>query len=76
MQHHHASLEITVAAKHRVSVNLATEEYQELSVMSEKYLVSMAWLSRQAIRDFLERYRDEDLQLPLVPTSEEQGPRS
>ena len=50
-----------MAAKHCVSVNLAEEEYRELSDMAEKYLVSTAWLSRQAIRDFLERYRDEDL---------------
>ena len=64
-----------MAAKHRVSVNLVEEEYQELSEMAGKYLVSMAWLSRQAIRDFLQRYRDEDLQLPLALTSEEQGPR-
>ena len=64
-----------MAIKHRVSVNLAEEEYQELSVMADKYLVSMAWLSRQAIRDFLEQYRDEDLQLPLALNTEEQGPR-
>ena len=64
-----------MAIKHRVSVNLAEEEYQVLSVMADKYLVSMAWLSRQAIRDFLERYRDEDLQLPLALNTEEQGPR-
>ena len=35
--------ETTVAVKHRVSVNLAEEEYRELSVMANKYLVSMAW---------------------------------
>ena len=43
--------------------------------MANKYLVSMAWLGRQAIRDFLERYRVEELQLPLALTSEEQGRR-
>ena len=64
-----------MAAKHRVSVNLAEVEYHELSLMADKYRVSMAWLSRQAITDFLERYRDEDLQLPLALTSEQQGPR-
>ena len=71
----HVQPDTTVATKHRVSVNLAEEEYRELSVMANKYLVSMAWLGRQAIRDFLERYRVEELQLPLVLTSEEQGRR-
>ena len=51
----HVQPDTTVAAKHRVSVNLAEEEYRELSVMANKYLLSMAWLGRQAIRDFLER---------------------
>ncbi len=41
--------------------------------MADKYLVSMAWLSRQAIRDVLERYWDEELQLPLGPRSQGQG---
>ena len=54
-----------MAAKHRVSVNLSAEEYQELSWMAEKYRVSMAWLSRRAIGDFLERCQQETLQLPL-----------
>ena len=54
-----------MAAKHRVSVNLSAEEYQELSWMAEKYRVSMAWLSRRAIGDFLERLQEETLQLPL-----------
>ena len=54
-----------VAAKHRVSVNLAQEEYHELAALSEQHRVSMAWLSRQAIIEFLERYRNDELQLPL-----------
>ena len=54
-----------MAVKHRVSVNLSAEEYQELSWMAEKYRVSMAWLSRRAIGDFLERCQEETLQLPL-----------
>lgn len=54
-----------MAVKHRVSVNLSAEEYQELSWLAEKYRVSMAWLSRQAIGDFLDRCRQETLQLPL-----------
>jgi hypothetical protein len=29
----------------------------------------MAWLGRQAISEFIERYRNEELQLPLVLSS-------
>ena len=56
---------LEMAVKHRVSVNLSAEEYQELSRLAEKYRVSMAWLSRRAIGDFLERCQQELLQLPL-----------
>ena len=54
-----------MAAKYRVSVNLSEEEYQMLSGMADKYRVSMAWLSRQAITGYLERSEHEVLQLPL-----------
>jgi hypothetical protein len=35
--------------------------------MSQKYDVWLAWLSRKAILEFIERYRAEQLQLPLRP---------
>jgi len=54
-----------VASKHRVSVNVSAQEYRELSALAEKHQVSMAWLGRQAIQEFLSRYRHEELQLPL-----------
>lgn len=54
-----------MAVKHRVSVNLSAEEYQELSWLADKFQVSMAWLSRRAIGDFLERCQQETTQLPL-----------
>ena len=54
-----------VAAKHRVSVNLAQEEYRELAALSDRHRVSMAWLSRHAIIEFLKLYENEELQLPL-----------
>jgi len=54
-----------MAANHRVSVNLTKQEYQDLAGLAEKYRVSMAWLSRQAISDYVERHRNEALQLPL-----------
>lgn len=58
-----------MGAKHRVTVNLADREYQELSALSQKNRVSLAWLGRQAIMEFLDRYANEERQLPLnLPT--------
>ena len=54
-----------MAAKHRVTVNLDDREYLELSALSDKHRVSLAWLGRQAIIELLERCDHEGLQLPL-----------
>lgn len=59
-----------MAAKHRVTINLAEEEYEALSALSEENRVSLAWLGRQAIIEFLDRYGGHQPQLPLkLPTS-------
>ena len=52
-------------SKHRVSLNLTPEEYREVAALAEKARVSKAWIGRQALIEFLERYRGRDLQLPL-----------
>ena len=52
-------------SKHRVSVNLSSDEHRELEALAKKARISKAWLGRQAIIEFLERYRDRELQLPL-----------
>ena len=57
-------------AKHRVTVNLEDREYRELSALSDKHRVSLAWLGREAIIEFLERCKAEELQLPLNISSE------
>ena len=44
-----------MAAKNRVTINLEDREYAELSALSDKHRVSLAWLGRQAIIEFLER---------------------
>jgi len=51
--------------KHRVPANLTDAEFSELAAMAEKYDVSLAWLTRKAILEFVDRYRCEQLQLPL-----------
>jgi len=56
-------------AKNRFTVNLDPESHVELQALSERYGVSLAWLGRQAVRDFLDRYREQELQLPLSSTT-------
>ena len=62
---------IQVAAKHRVTVNLEDREYSTLSALSDKHRVSLAWLGRQAIIEFLERHEKDELQLPLNLSSQQ-----
>ena len=59
-----------MAANHRVTINLEDREYAELSALSDKHRVSLAWLGRRAIIELLERAETEDLQLPLNLSSE------
>jgi len=54
-----------MASKNRLSVNLSPEEHRELAALAEKTRISMAWLGRQAIAEFLERHRSGTTQLPL-----------
>ena len=42
--------------KHRVSINLAENEYEHLAALSEKGRVSMAWLAREALIEYLARH--------------------
>lgn len=44
-------------SKHRISISLADDEYAELSDAAENSRVSMAWLARQALIEFLDRQR-------------------
>jgi hypothetical protein len=59
--------------KHRIAANLSDAEFSELAAMAEKYDVSLSWLSRKAILEFIDRYRAEQLQLPLRPQPRQQG---
>ena len=52
--------------KQRISINLPDSEYTELAALAEKHNISMAWIGRKAILDFLERNRENPLQLPLT----------
>jgi hypothetical protein len=59
--------------KHRVPANLTDAEFRELAAMAERYDVSLAWLTRKAILEFIDRYHSEQLQLPLDPKSSRSG---
>ena len=69
MVQHHAyewNTHTTMPSKHRLSLNLTPEEHREVAALAETSRVSKAWIGRQAVIEFLERYRDrEALQLPL-----------
>lgn len=54
----------------RISVGLSDTEHTELQELSEKHRVSVAWLGRQAILEFLDRYRNKQLPLPLALSSD------
>lgn len=55
-----------MAANYRVTINLEAPEYSQLSALAEKHRISLAWLGRRAIIEFLERNGQEELQFPLI----------
>ena len=56
-------------SKHRVTVSLSPEDHHALAILSQRSKVSQAWIARQALSEFLERHRDDQLQLPFeLPT--------
>lgn len=53
------------AAMVRVTVSLTPGEHAALCALATRARVSLSWMIRQAITEFLERQRDEVGQLPL-----------
>lgn len=50
--------------KHRVSINLTEAEYDQLSDLALKSRLSMAWLAREALIEYLRRQpKSTELQL-------------
>jgi predicted transcriptional regulator len=49
-------------SKYRLTVNLSAEEHRLLTALSDAGRVSRAWLVRQAVMDFLDRHRTEQVQ--------------
>ncbi len=51
--------------KHRIAINLDDDEFSQLDAMADKHDVSLSWIGRQAVLEFISRYRDQQLPLPL-----------
>ena len=70
-------LEIFIVAKlkkgPRITVTLSGEDHDALQALAAKYDVSLSWLTRHAIAEFIEKRKDGQLQLPLVNETEIQG---
>jgi hypothetical protein len=49
----------------RVTVSLTLSEHGELRALAARARVSLAWMIRQAVAEFLERERGDVGQLPL-----------
>ena len=58
----------TGTSKNRLSVSLTDSELNELLSLKDRHHVSLAWLGRQAIVEFIAKYREEHMQLPLKLT--------
>jgi hypothetical protein len=52
-------------SKNRLSVSLTDPELTELLSLKDRHHVSLAWLGRQAIVEFIAKHREEHVQLPL-----------
>lgn len=52
-------------SKNRITINLSEEELLEMATISSKSHVSLAWIGRQAIREFLAKYRDAPPDFPV-----------
>jgi len=55
-----------MAATHRVTINLESEEFERLAALSTANRVSLAWLGRQAVIEFLANLGNGQLALPIT----------
>ena len=53
----------------RISIGLSDIEHAQLQELSAKHRVSVSWLGRQAIVEFLESYGSRDVRTPLSDVS-------
>ena len=51
--------------EHRITVSVPDDDHAALSEMALECDVSLSWITRQAISDFLSRHKAGEVQLPL-----------
>ena len=51
---------------HRVGFSIDEREYEALRAKAHLCGVSISWLTKQALLEFLARHKEDDLRLPLV----------
>ncbi len=49
----------------RITVSLPEDDHSALTALAAKHDVSLSWLARQAVSEFLVRQEDGQLPLPL-----------
>ena len=57
----------------RITVGIPKKDFDRLQRLADTYDVSLSWLTRQAIAEFLDRYQNQKLQLPLASRSAGRG---
>lgn len=63
-----------MGSKLRVSVTVSDQDHKLLSAFAREHSVSVAWVARQALVEFINRHVHEGTQLPLV-FNRPRGPR-
>ena len=49
----------------RITVSLSERDHAALTEVAERHDVSISWLTRQALVEFIDKYKDTQAQLPL-----------
>ena len=66
-----------MATKERFTVNIDADQFERLQRLAEQHGVSLAWLGRQAIAQFLaDHNRQSELPFPPISATQRQQERS
>ena len=49
----------------RITVSLSERDHASLTELAERHDVSISWFARQALVEFIEKYKDTQSRLPL-----------
>jgi len=53
----------------RTTVSLPTDQLQQLQLLADQHDLSLAWLIRQAVSEYLDRVNDQETFQPLKRTA-------